>query len=255
MSAISISCANISTPSGAEVRGIDFEPPLAATGFSVYRIVPSRFPPVSLFDRITAPGDLEAVFAVEAMTNDRLRQEVGQISLVPVEDRVVGPGSTPIMAAFTHLNPDGGRFTDSTYGALYGGLTIDTAIAETRYHREEFLAATEAGRPIDVDMRVYLARLDGVLHDVRKGAPAAIHDPDDYSASRTLGRRLRAEGSNGIIFNSVRDEDGTCVAVFRPRLLSECRQERHLTYQWNGERISSIFEKRELVSGRSWTLI
>ena len=233
---------------------IDFEPPLAATGFDVYRIVSSRFPPVSLLDRITEPGDLEAVFAVEAMTNDRLRQEVGDISLIPVEDRVVGPGSTPIMAAFTHLNPDGSRFTDSTYGAFYGGLTIDTAIAETRYRREKFLAATEGGRTIDIDTRVYLACLDGEFHDVRKGAPAAIHDPNDYSGSQAFGRRLRLEGSNGIIFNSVRDEGGICVAVFRPRLLSDCRQERHLTYQWDGERISNIFEKRELVSGRSWTL-
>ena len=233
------------------MRSLDFEPPLAATGFDVHRIVSSRFPPVSLFDRITEPGDLEAVFLVEAMTNDRLRQEVGDISLVPVEDRVVGPGSTPIMAAFTHLNPDGGRFTDSTYGAFYGGITIDTAIAETKYHREVFLAATEASRPIDIDMRVYLAYLTGELHDVRQGAPAAIHDPNDYSGSQALGRRLRSEGSNGIVYNSVRDEGGTCVAVFRPRLLSDCRQERHLTYQWDGKRISNIFEKRELLSGHS----
>ncbi len=236
------------------MSSVDFAPPLAATGFDVYRIVSSRFPPVSLFDRITKRGDLEAVFAIEAMTNDRLRQEVGDVSLVPVEDRVVGSGSTPIMAAFTHLNPDGGRFTDSTYGAFYGGLTIDTAIAETKYHREEFLAATEADRPIDIDMRVYLTRLDGELHDFREGAPAAIHDPDHYGASQAFGRRLRSEGSNGIIFNSVRDEGGTCVAVFRPRLLSGCRQERHLTYQWDGARIWNIFEKRELVTGRSWTL-
>lgn len=236
------------------MSSIDYEPPRAATAFDVHRIVSSRFPPVSLFDRITEPGDLEAVFQIEAMTNDRLRQEVGDISLVPVEDRVVGPGSTPIMAAFTHLNPQGGRFTDSTYGAFYGSITIDTAIAETKYHREAFLAATEAGRPIDIDMRVYLAHLGGELHDVRRDAPAAIHDPNDYIGSQALGRRLRSEGSNGIIFNSVRDEGGTCVAVFRPRLLSDCRQERHLTYQWNGERITNIFEKRELESGRSWTL-
>jgi hypothetical protein len=225
----------------------DFEPPLAATGFDVYRIVASRFPPMSLFDRITDPEDLEAILAIEAITNDRLRQELGQISLVHVDDRVVGPGSTPIMAAFTHLNPDGGRFTDPTYGAFYAGLAIDTAIAETRYHREKFLAATERGRPIDVDMRVYLARLTGELHDVRKGAPAVIYEPDDYGAGQVLARRLRSKGSNGIIFNSVRDPGGTCVAVFRPRLLSKCHQERHLTYQWNGEHITNIFEKREYV--------
>lgn len=232
---------------------MSIQPPRAATGFRVYRIVSSRFPPVSLFDRVAEPGDLEAVFAIEAMTNDRLRQEVGDISLVPVEERVAGPGSTPIMAAFTHLNPNGGRFTDSTYGAFYGGLTIDTAIAETKYHREEFLSATEAGRPIDIDMRVYLARLSGDLHDAREGVPPSIYDPDDYGASQVFGRRLRSEGSNGIIFNSVRDPGGTCVAVFRPSLLSNCRQERHLTYHWDGERIASIYEKRELVSGRSWT--
>lgn len=77
-----------------------------------YRIVPSRFPPVGLFDAVADPDDLEAVFQVEAMTNDRLRDEVGEISLVPPEDRVSGPGTTPIMAAFTHLKPDGDRFID-----------------------------------------------------------------------------------------------------------------------------------------------
>lgn len=237
------------------MRSIAFQPPLAATNCGVYRIISSRFPPVSLFDRISEPSDLEAVFAIEALTNDRLRQEVGDISLVPVEDRVVGPGSTAIMAAFTHLNPEGGRFTDSTYSAFYGGVTIDTAIAETKYHREVFLAATEIGRPIDIDMRVYVARLSGEMHDAREGAPSAIYSLDDYRASQALGRRLRSEGSNGLIFNSVRDPGGTCVAVFRPRLLSDCHQERHLTYQWNGERIANIFEKRELASSRSWMQI
>ena len=230
-----------------------FQPQLAATHFDVYRIVSSRFPPVSLFDRISEPGDLEAIFAIEAITNDRLRQEVGDISLVPVEDRVVGPGATAIMAPFTHLNPEGGRFTDSTYGAFYAGLSIDTAIAETKYHREVFLSATELGRPIDVDMRVYIASLSGKLHDLRQGAPPALYRPDDYGPPQAFGRRLRSQGSDGIIFNSVRDPGGTCVAVFRPRLLSNCRQERHLTYQWDGKRIANIFEKRELVTGRSWT--
>lgn len=228
----------------------DFQPPLAATGFNVYRMVPSVFPPVSLFDRITDVGDLEAVFVIEAMTNDRLRQEVGDISLVPVGDRIVGPGSTAIMAAFTHLNPEGGRFTDSTFNAYYCGLELDTAIAETKYHREVFLAATVLGRPTYVDMRVYLARLDDEMHDLRVGAPEALYHPKDYSSGQAFGRDLRARGSNGLIFNSVRNPGGTCVAVFRPRLLSNCRQERHLTYQWDGERISNIFEKREYVSPR-----
>ncbi len=55
--------------------------------------------------------------------------------------------------------------------------------------------------------------------------------------------------SNGIAYDSVRREDGECVAVFRPRLLSNGRQERHLCYVWNGEKIVSVYEKREFQSG------
>lgn len=199
---------------------------------------------MSLFDRIVEPADLAAAFAIEALTNDRLRQEVGDISLVPEEDRVTGPGSTPIMAAFTHLNPDGARFTDSTYGAFYASVELDTAVAETKYHREQFLAFTGEA-PIDVDMRAYVARLDGELHDIREGAPAALYHLTDYSAGQTLGRALREQGSNGLIYASVRQAEGTNVAVFRPQCLSQCRQERHLTYRWDGERIAEIYEKRE----------
>lgn len=220
-----------------------FEPPLSATGWRVYRIVPSVFPPVSIFDRVADPADLEALYLVESMTNDRLRQEAGDVSLVPVEDRVTGPGSTPIMAAFTHLNPDGARFSDATFSVYYAGLELATAVAETKHHREQFLAATNEG-PIDIDMRVYVARIDGEFHDLRTGAPDAIYDPDNYAISQALARRLRAQHSNGLIYNSVRQEGGTCIAAFRPRLLSDCCQERHLAYRWDGKRISDIYEKR-----------
>lgn len=222
-------------------------PPLVATGWHVYRIVPSIFPPVSIFDRIAKPADLELVFQLESMTNDRLREEAGDISLVPPEDRVVGPGSTPVMAAFTHLNPDGGRFTDSTFSAYYAAREIETAVAETKHHREEFLRQTDQ-EPIDIDMRVYLARLEGDLHDVRgDNAPEGLYAPDDYSAGQSLGRRLRDAGANGIVYDSVRAPGGTCVAVFRPRCLSNCLQERHLTYRWDGATITHVYEKREFV--------
>jgi hypothetical protein len=55
---------------------------------------------------VTDPDDLDAIFAVESLTNPRLRDDVGNLRLVPLEDRISGPGSSIIMAAFTHLNPD-----------------------------------------------------------------------------------------------------------------------------------------------------
>ena len=132
-----------------------------------HRLIPSRFPPVGLFDRVADAADLEAVFAIEALTNDRLREEAGSLALVPLEDRIAGPGTTPIMAAFTHLNPEGSRFSDGSFGVYYCAETLETALAEVRHHREAFLRRTQEG-PIRLQLRLYLADLDARLVDVRR---------------------------------------------------------------------------------------
>lgn len=199
---------------------------------------------------MTEPDDLEAVFELEALTNPRLRDEVGDIRLVPPEDRISGPGSSIIMAAFTHLNPEGSRFSDGTYGVLYAANDLDTAIAETQHHRERFMRATRQAR-MELDMRVYAIDLAGELHDLRgqKTTQPLVYHNDDYTAGQYLARTLRKEESNGIVYDSVRCENGQCVAVFRPRLLSNGRQERHLCYVWDGNRIASVYEKRALGNG------
>lgn len=226
-------------------------PPVAqVTWTPSWRIIPSRFPPIQLFERVTDPDDLEAIFAVESLTNPRLRDEVGDIHLVPLEDRVSGPGSSVIMAAFTHLNPEGSRFTDGTYGVFYAADALDTAIVETSHHRERFMRATGEGR-MEIDMRVYLVDLEAALHDLRSRKaeyPLVYHD-DNYAAAQHLAATLRKDGSNGIAYDSVRRQGGQCVAVFRARLLSNCRQERHLCYVWDGRRVGSVYEKRALGEG------
>jgi hypothetical protein len=212
-----------------------------------YRIIPSRFPPINLFERVTDPADLETVLEIESMTNDRLRDEVGALNLVAPEDRISGPGTSAIMAAFTHLPPYGSRFTDGSFGVFYAGRTLDTSIAETKHHREAFLRATSEPR-IELDMRVYAVDLDTMLHDIRgmKDTMAEVYDPSSYAASQALAIEIRTSGSSGLAYDSVRNRDGECVAIFKPRVLSNCRQERHLTYVWDGSSISTIYEKRDL---------
>lgn len=214
-----------------------------------YRIIPSRFPPISLFEAVADPADLEAVYQIEAMTNDRLREEAGDLKLVPPDDRVSGPGTSAIMAAFTHLNPVGDRFTDGSYGVFYAGLTLVTAVAETRYHRTRFLEATDEPAQ-ELDMRVYAIDLDATLHDIRgqRDALPALYDPESYAIAQETARKLRDIDSDGIVYDSVRNLGGECAAVFRPRLLSNCRQERHLCYFWDGSAISTVYEKRMLES-------
>ncbi|WP_374089714.1 RES family NAD+ phosphorylase [Methylomicrobium lacus] len=210
---------------------------------------------MGLFDRVAAPEDLDIVFAIEALTNDRLLDESGDIRLVPLEDRVSGPGTTPIMAAFTHLNPEGSRFTDGTYGVYYAGKDMDTAIAETRFHKARFLAATSEP-PMEIDMRSYAADLESELHDIRKmqAQMPAIYtdDPGSYLHPQTLAKALRDTGSNGIVYDSVRYSGGECVAVFRPRILSPVRQGPHFCYVWNGEAITEIYQKSHYQPGQSF---
>jgi hypothetical protein len=210
-----------------------------------FRIIPTRFPPIALFEAVADPADLEAVFLIEAMTNDRLREETGDLALVPAEDRVSGPGTSPIMAAFTHLNPAGDRFSDGSYGVFYAGRTLETAVAETRYHRARFMEATDEPAQ-ELDMRVYAVDLAGEMHDIRgmRANHPGYYHATSYAVSQELARSLREAGSDGIVYLSVRHEGGECVAVFRPRLLSNCRQERHLCYVWDGRGIATIYEKK-----------
>ena len=210
-----------------------------------YRLIPSRYPTVGLYDRIADPADLEVVFAIEALTNPRIRDEIGQLQLVPPEERVSGAGSTAIMAAFTHLNPEGSRFSDGSYGVYYAAQALETAIAEVSHHRAVFLSRTSEPA-IDVDMRVILAHLDAPLHDLRAlGKRAnALLDPDRYAAPQALGRQLRGAGSWGVQFPSVRHGGGFCVGVFRPKALRNAKSGAHIALHWDGQRITHWFEKR-----------
>lgn len=211
---------------------------------AAWRIVPSRFPPIGLFDRVADPDDLAAIVEIEALTNPRLRDELGQIELVPRNRRVTGPGTTPIMAAFTHLNPAGSRFSDGTFGVLYAAHEEVTAIRETVHHRARFLAYTREP-PLRVEMRCYKTGVRGALHDLRNGYQAE-HDPDRYAASRMLAHALRAAGSDGIVYRSVRNPGGECIAAFYPDLVAPHVQTRHYQYVWDGVRISDVLEMKSV---------
>lgn len=209
-----------------------------------HRLIAGRFPTVGLYDQVADAADLDVVFAIEALTNPRVRQELGQLSLVPPADRVAGPGATLIMAAFTHLNPLGSRFSDGSWGVYYAADSLDTAVAEVSHHRGQFLART-AEAAIDIDLRWLHADLMDKLHDLRgQGASIpGVYDPDLYGESQDLGRTLRSQGSPGIVYDSVRRPLGQCAAVFKPRALSNARAAGHIGMHWDGRAISHWFEK------------
>ena len=209
------------------------------------RIVPSRYPPVGLFGRVADPDDLETVFEIESLTNDRLRQELGKIHLVSKDDRISGGGTTPIMAAFTHPNPEGSRFSDGSFGVYYAADNLDTAIAETRFHRERFLRYSSEPA-MRIEMRTYYAAIHADLHDLRKirvSNPELFDpDPQTYGPGQALGSRLRTENSNGIVYPSTRNPGGESVGIFKPSMIDPVTQGPHFVYLWDGVSIVDVLQ-------------
>jgi hypothetical protein len=196
----------------------------------LYRIISSQFPPVSVFEDVTSPADLDIAFHIESLTNDYIQNEVGNLSLVAQEDMVLGPGSTPLMAAFTHIGKPS-RFTSGQdYGVYYAGNSLETAINETIYHQEIFLRATDEPDTA-LTMRCYTNHRLVDMLDITDSQYAHLHT-NDYSVSQVFGSQQRDEGHHGIYYNSVRHKGGYCIAAFKPRALSIPKQAGHYQYQY-----------------------
>jgi RES domain len=210
-----------------------------------WRVIASRYPPINLFERLTPdPAVWEALIALEQITNPRVRDEVGEIALVPPEDRVSGPGASYVMASFTHLNRRGSRFSDGTFGVYYAAASLDTAIAETVHHFAAY--ARDSGDPPRMeDMRVVVGPVAADMEDVATlpmPQRSAVLAPDSYAASQLYARGLRDAGASGVVWSSVRHAGGECIGAFRPRAVGLPAQERHLKYRWDGERVSRYFD-------------
>lgn len=230
-------------------------PPLRRVRWAkTFRLIPSRYPAVDLFERVADPADWETIAHLEGLTNDRLRHELGDISVVPPAERLTGPGASPIMAAFTHIG-FASRFSDGSFGVYYASNGFDGALAEVLYHRARFLQRTAEPRT-QFDLRTYVGRVDARLHDVRGGFPL-VHDPDSYVHSQSLAKKLRGAGGNGIVFDSARRRTAQNIAIFRPSVLAgapgkpHVTQGAHVRVEWDGAKMS-----RYIVMGdASWSAL
>ncbi len=207
-----------------------------------YRLIPSHFPPVALFENLLDPRDLDAAYALEGLTNDRLRDEAGNIALVAPEDRVTGPGTTPIMAAFTHTGNES-RFSRGDFGIYYAGLTLDTAMAESKFSRSRFLQATNEGPQI-LTMRCYVCDVNASLVDLRD--EPRVQDPVNLAYAQAIGKKLRQENEWGILYLSVRHAGGECIAAFKPKALTPpAIQAGHYQFHWDGRSVTHVLEVKQ----------
>ena len=84
-------------------------------------------------------------------------------------------------------------------------------------------------------MRCYINKISLDLHDIRDDGFEHLYT-DDYIAPQQFAKHMRANGSNGLLYKSVRDEGGECVAAFKPKAVTIPIQSGHYKYIWSGKK-------------------
>jgi RES domain len=192
-----------------------------------HRLIPSKFPPIGLFDTVATAADLASVMDLVGWTNDRLVAD--RIERLPQTEWVYGvPNASIVMAAFLHVAPGGMRFNGPDLGAWYAANDLRTAAAEVGHHmRRETVA-----RNLDAmtrTYRAYRATLLGDYLDIRgqQSTHSAVYASNSYDASQKLGEEVRASGGAGLIYDSLRRRGGINVVAHRPRNITDIAQTDH----------------------------
>jgi len=203
-----------------------------------HRLIPSRHLPHGDSVLVAIAEDdehLQAIFELDAATNDRVRAEQQRSPGIGLEELVFAvPFAAVINAPFCHPHPLGSRFNGPERGAWYAAFDVETSQAEVAFHKTVQLA--EIGRFEDsVTYDDYLADFSASFHDLRRARGfRECLDRDSYVASQALAEQLLEDGSLGVIYPSVRRAGGTCVACFRPALVSNVRRARSYRFTWAG---------------------
>ena len=210
-----------------------------------HRLIPSKFceDGDTVLSRLgLPPAQMEHLFQLDDATNGRLAGEANLLPGITVHELVFAvPHYHIINASFTHARPEGSRFSGSDRGAWYAGLSLKTAQTEVAFHYGEGLREVNWQEEEVVDYREYLADFRAEFHDLRSSdlqdketradnVYKKYLQPDSYRASQQLGRRLLNQCSAGVVYPSVRHAGGTCIACFRPALVSNVREGARITF-------------------------
>jgi RES domain-containing protein len=200
-------------------------------------------PPV-LLALASTHGALEHLEALESLTNRRQEAQQKGVPGIAPGALASGYGYSFVNAAFAYTRPKGNRFNPAEWGVWYSALHHDTALAEAAYHLTRAIAA--AGAEFDNETRYIelLADVDADFVDLRGIDPKSdcLHaDPAiGYPAGQKLAAEVRTQGRNGIVYPSVRQRGGVCLAVFWPGLIQNFQQGDTWILKWAGNPTPTI---------------
>jgi hypothetical protein len=214
---------------------------------ATHRLIPAKYGAESVLESLPLPLDVLADLSeLDAATNERKIAETGGNRAIGPGELLLGvPEAHIVNAAFTHPGPFGGRFHGAQRGAWYAGFEIETSIAEVAFHKRRFLADGRIQGRHSFDYIDFLADFSGEFHTLEATDLESCLQPDPvpqcYAASQALANKLLFEGSNGIVYPSVRRDSGTCIVCFRPALVFHPRRSHkcRLTVDARADRIDT----------------
>jgi RES domain-containing protein len=181
--------------------------------------------------------DLDLVFELDNATNARLQAEEAGLPGIMAKELV-------FHVPFTHANPLGARFSTPFRGAWYAAFELATAKAEVIFHKSVEFSEIDWKEREEIGYDDYLADFTAPFHDLRNLDSREIKEevlsPTSYVRSQQLAVDLMEKGSLGVIYPSVRHQDGTCVACFRPAVVSNVRKDVRYKLIWTPLRARMI---------------
>lgn len=211
--------------------------PIVHWSGNAYRLIPSRFPPVNVYEGLVANDRLEEIVAVENLTNPRLRS-LDRLQKAPKSASNADPKlQNWNLAPFAYGNPDGTTFFGEDRPCLELSMEEQTALAVSVVKRQSFMEATSEA-PIGLDMRMLCTPVSGMFWDLRE--PAWSLSDLDQAERYELGGQMPAN-AQGILFRPAERPTGTCLAIVTGDVLQKSQQTVHFRYVWDGKRIPLLY--------------
>lgn len=212
--------------------------PIVELTLTGYNLIPSRFPPVPLYERLVS--DFSDKFAeIETLTNPRIREKQRLIQQNMARDVSCPSLQNWNHAPFAYSNPEGSRFFNPNINCLEASTDPQTALANSVRKRERFLQST-AEDPIDLDMRMFSRKITGTFADARQ-LPTSLGKVERWD----LGYQLAELGIDGVIFKSHLRPSGDCLSVLNGQLLGTTVQGNHYRFVWDGMKIRALYSYNE----------
>ncbi|MEH6408925.1 MAG: hypothetical protein V7741_00250 [Hyphomonas sp.] len=196
----------------------------------LYRLIPSRFPPVDLYERVAERECWGEIFALEEKTNPRLRKaaEAGD-NAAPAQNWNAAP--------FAYPKPRGTSFTRPRDTALVAFSTQEAALWMSLVQRAAFLFECDMP-PTKVITRLLVTPVTGCFLDWTD------QDMTEDRAERVeIAERCRlTDGVDGVAFRHPDYPHADAYCILKEPVLGQTCQSRHFSYTWNGDKFTEVHD-------------